>query len=67
MRERRKILVAMAMYWCFFYVDSTNVEHSSLVLRYEMEKYALFVVMCEFMCKKEPIIWAFKRQHEFTD
>jgi hypothetical protein len=51
----------------FFCVDSTNVEHSSLVLRYEMKKYALFVVMCEFMCKKKLIIWAFKRQHEFTD
>jgi hypothetical protein len=44
----------------FFYVDSTNVEHSSLVLRYETEKYALFVFMCEFIC-------TFKRQHEFTD
>jgi hypothetical protein len=32
-----------------------------------MEKYALFVVMCEFMCKKKLIIWAFKRQHEFAD
>lgn len=51
----------------FFYVDSTNVEHSSLGLRYEMEKYPLFVFMCEFMCKKKLIIWAFKRQHKFTD
>jgi hypothetical protein len=39
-----------------FYVDSTNVKHSNLVLIYEMEKYALFVVMCEFMCKKKLII-----------
>jgi hypothetical protein len=57
MRERRKILVAMAMCWCFLH--STNVELSSLALRYEMEKYALFLVMCEFMCKKKLNTWAF--------
>jgi hypothetical protein len=55
MKERRKILVA---WLCIgvFYVNSTSVKHSNLVLRYEMEKYALFVVMCEFMCKKKLII-----------
>jgi hypothetical protein len=30
---------------------------ASLILGYEMEKYALFVVMCEFMWRKKQIIW----------
>jgi hypothetical protein len=46
-----------------FYVDSTNVKQSNLVLRYEMEKYGLFVVMCEFMCKRKLIIWAFMEKY----
>jgi hypothetical protein len=40
---------------------------ASLVLGYEMEKYALFVVMCEFMWRKKQIVWAFEKQSGFTD
>jgi hypothetical protein len=32
-----------------------------------MEKYALFVVMCEFMWRKKQIVWALARQSGFRD
>jgi len=32
-----------------------------------MEKYALFVVMCESMWRKKQIVWAFERQSGFID
>ncbi len=32
-----------------------------------MEKYSLFVVMCEFMWRKKQIVWAFEKQSGFTD
>jgi hypothetical protein len=31
------------------------------ILRYEMGKYALFVAMCEFMCKKKTNYLGFKK------
>jgi hypothetical protein len=40
---------------------------ASLILGYEMEKYALFVVMCEFMWRKKQIVLAFEKQSGFID
>jgi len=35
----------MAMYWCFYMLIQQVLNIQALFLGYEMEKYALFVVM----------------------
>jgi hypothetical protein len=53
MDERKKqILVVIAMYWRLYVLIQQVLSIQALVLGYEMEKYALFVVMWEFMGRK---------------
>jgi hypothetical protein len=35
--------------WCLYMLIRQVLNIQALVLGYEMEKYALFVIMCEFM------------------
>ncbi len=38
----------------------------ALVLWFEMERFTLLVIICDFIWKKKHIVWAFERQHGFT-
>jgi hypothetical protein len=60
-QERETILIAMAMYWVFYMLIQQMLNIQALVLGFEMERFTLLVVMCDFMWRKKHIVWAFER------
>jgi hypothetical protein len=50
---KKQILVVIAMYWRLYMLIQQVLSIQALVLGYEMEKYALFVVIWEFMGRKK--------------
>jgi len=53
---KKQILIVMAMYWAFYMLIQQILNIRALVLQFEMEKFALLVVMCDFMLRKKLII-----------
>ncbi len=51
----------MATYWVFYTLIQQMLNIQALVLGFEMERFTLLVVMCDFMWREKHIVWAFER------
>jgi hypothetical protein len=51
----------------FYMLIQQVLNIQALVLGFEMERSTLLVVICDFMWRKKWTIWAFEKQHGFTD
>jgi hypothetical protein len=58
--KNKQICVVMVVYWCLYKLIQQVMNIQALVVGHYIEKFALFVVMCEFMWRKKQIVYAFK-------
>jgi len=60
-REKEMNIDLMATYWVFYMLIQQMLNIQALVLGFEMERFTLLLVMCDFMWRKRHIVWAFER------
>ena len=65
MDGRKRALLVLALYWCFYMLIQHVLSMQALILGFELQNSALVVTLCGLWNRKERAVWSIDRQEGF--
>ena len=67
MDRRKRALVILAMYWCYYMLIQHVLSMQALMMGFELQNSAVVVVLCDLWNTRERGVWSIERHDGFFD